>query len=242
MDQRDHDYARHMAKDDNVVVFRIRGDSICDKCAQKLPSGSLLRLQEGKAFCMTCGALGEMEFLPAGDPALTRRASKHSARRAVVVEWSRPGKRYERRGTLLEPAAIVLARQECLADADKRQAKQAKAAVGREIEDRQYLASFTAELMRLFPNCPAGEAGEICQHACEKYSGRVGRSASAKELDPDKIRLAVIAHIRHVHTGYDQFFDINVRKADARRMVQAKIQRVLSEWASPVRVGSGTHG
>lgn len=242
MDQRDHDYARHMAKDDDVVVFRIRGDSICDKCAADLPSGSLLRLRDGQAFCMTCGGLGEMEFLPAGDPALTRRATKHSARRAVVVEWSRPGKRYERRGTLLEPAAIVLARQECLADADKRQATQAKAAVRREIEDRQYLAAFTAELMRLFPSCPAAEAAEISGHACEKYSGRVGRSASAKELDPEKIRLAVIAHIRHVHTGYDQFFDINVRKADARRMVQAKIQRVLSEWERPVRVGSAIAG
>jgi hypothetical protein len=233
MDQRDHDYARHMAKDDHVVVFRIRQDSACSKCAQALPSGSLLRLQDGKAFCMACGGLDQMEFLPAGDPALTRRATKRSARKAVVVEWSRPGKRYERRGTLLEPSAIVLARQECLADADKRQAKQAKAAVSREIEDRQYLADFTAELERLFPSCPPAEAAEISQHACEKYSGRVGRSAGAKELEPDKIRLAVIAHIRHVHTGYDQFFDINVRKADARRMVQAKIQRVLSDWMSP---------
>ena len=116
----------------------------------------------------------------------------------------------------------------------KREAKNAKAAVKREAEDAAYRVSFLAELRRLFPGCPEQEASEITQHACEKYSGRVGRSAAAKELEADKIRLAVIAHIRHVHTGYDQFFDINVRKHDARRMVQAKIERVLTQWESTV--------
>lgn len=233
MEQRDQDYARHLAKEEKRVAFRIRNESKCSRCATAMPAGSLLYLAGQEALCMPCAGFGDLEFLPSGDTALTRRATKHSSRTLVVVEWSKPGKRYERRGTLVEPAAVVKARVECEADAVKREAKQQKAAVKRAVEDKEYLAEFTAALKRDFPGCPAAEAAEIAGHACEKYSGRVGRSAAAKELDPEMIRLAVIAHIRHVHTGYDAFFEVNVRKQDARRMVQAKIQRVLSSWEKP---------
>ena len=34
--------------------------------------------------------------------------------------------------------------------------------------------------------------------------GRVGRSADARRFDRDAIALAVGAHVRHVHTEYDQ--------------------------------------
>lgn len=198
----------------------------------------MITILDGKGVCASCAGMGDLVLLPSGDPALTRRASKLSARRAVVLKWARANKRYQRQGTLVEASAIEAARIQCAADAQKREAKNAKAAVKREVEDVAYRAAFLAELMRLFPGCPQAEASELAAHACEKHSGRVGRSAAARELlDPDKIRLAVIAHIRHVHTGYDQFFDINVAKRDARRMVQAKIQRVLASWESPAAVG-----
>lgn len=236
MEQRDQDYARHLAKESSdTVVFSIRRESKCGKCSKAMGDGGFLTLRDGQPLCMDCADLADLAFLPSGDPAVTRRAGKHSARKAIVVRWSRAGKRYERQGTLVEQAAIDRAREECAADAAVREAKNRKAAAKREIEDRQYLAAFTAELKRLFPGCPAEEAEKIAQHACEKYSGRVGRSASAKELDAEKIRLAVIAHIRHVHTGYDSFFEINVAKHDARRMVQAKIERVLAAWEAGVK-------
>jgi hypothetical protein len=44
-------------------------------------------------------------FLPAGDAALSRRARKASTLSAVVVRFSRPRKRYERQGILVEPKA-----------------------------------------------------------------------------------------------------------------------------------------
>jgi hypothetical protein len=234
IEQRDNDYARHLGKkSDDLVVFLIRRDSQCAKCGSELADGSMLTICQDQGLCMECAGFGDLEFLPSGDPALTRRASKLSSKRAVVVRWARARKRYERQGTLVEAKAIEDARVQCAADAVKREAKNAKAAVKREAEDKVYQATFLAELKRLFPNCPEREAVEIALHACEKHSGRVGRSAAAKELDPQMIRLAVIAHIRHVHTGYDAFFDINVQKHDARRMVQAKIERVLASWESP---------
>jgi len=45
---------------------------------------------------------------------------------------------------------------------------------------------------------------KAAEHACQKYSGRVGRSAGAKSLGEEFFRLAVIAHIRHSETGYDE--------------------------------------
>ncbi len=231
MEQRDKDHARHLAKNsEDIVVFMIRRDTQCAKCRKEMFDGNLLTLRDEQPLCMTCAGLDDLTFLTSGDPAVTRRAGKHSSRKAVVVRWARARKRYERQGTLVEEAAIDRAREESAADAAVREAKNKKAAAKREIEDKQYLLTFTAELRRLFPGCPPEEVAEITRHACEKYSGRVGRSASAKELDPEKIRLAVIAHVRHAHTGYDRFFDINVPKRDARRMVQAKIERMLAKW------------
>jgi hypothetical protein len=239
MEQRDHDYARHLAKEGkDLVVFMIRQDSKCSQCAKALHDGSYLTIRQSQGLCMDCAGLADLVFLPSGDAAVTRRAGKYSSRKAVIVRWSKPGKRYERQGTLLEQAAILRAQQESAADAPLREAKNKKAAAKREIEDRQYLAAFTVELKRLFPSCPTAEAQEIVKHACEKYSGRVGRSADAKDLDPEKIRLAVIAHIRHIHTGYDKFMDMNIPKHEARRLIQAKIQRVLATWESASTVQS----
>jgi hypothetical protein len=46
----------------------------------------------------------------------------------------------------------------------------------------------------LFPCCPAGR--EIAEHACLKYSGRVGRSAAMRRLEEDAVHIAVAAHVR----------------------------------------------
>ena len=62
--------------------------------------------------CLRCVGLGDLEFLPAGDTLLTRRARANSARHAVVVRFSRTRRRYERQGLLLEPDAIARAKQE----------------------------------------------------------------------------------------------------------------------------------
>ena len=96
--------------------------------------------------------------------------------------------------------------------------------------DQDYLQRFTAQLMERYPGCPADEAVAIAEHACEKYSGRVGRSASAKNLDDQAIDLAVRAHIRHVHTGYDRLLAGGKPRSEARDAVLAQVDRVAKKW------------
>jgi hypothetical protein len=60
--------------------------------------------------CVDCVGLGDLEFLPAGDARLSRRARVKSARCAVVVRFSRTRRRYERQGLLVEPSALADAR------------------------------------------------------------------------------------------------------------------------------------
>jgi hypothetical protein len=82
----------------------------------------------------------------------------------------------------------------------------------------------------LFPKCPAGREREIAEHACLKYSGRIGRSASAKSLDEEAVRLAVIAHIRHAETKYDELLSKGYDRREARAEVEEAVYRVLKEW------------
>jgi hypothetical protein len=53
-----------------------------------------------------------------------------------------------------------------------------------------------------------------------KYSGRIGRAASAKSLNEDAIRLAVKAHVRHTETKYNELLANGYDRWDARGMVE----------------------
>ena len=87
-----------------------------------------------------------------------------------------------------------------MADSDLRERRRLREADRRLEMDQEYLVRFAARLRDMFPHCPKGRELEIAEHACRKYSGRVGRSASAKALDENAVRLAVIAHLRHWET------------------------------------------
>ena len=179
--------------------------------------------------------LDHLEFLPSGDPTVTRRAGKYSRLRAVVVRWSRTRKRYERQGILAEPSAIARAEEESLADAEVRARRQARAAERRSLEDEEYVTAFAGAIRVQFPGCPAGEEIEIARHACRKYSGRVGRSAAAKEFDPEAVRLAVAAHVRHVHTNYDELLGEFGDRQMARDRVHHRVADILDDWRSGSR-------
>ncbi|UCG42884.1 MAG: DUF2293 domain-containing protein, partial [candidate division WOR-3 bacterium] len=199
-----------------MAAFRIRRDSRCSDCGEPVPRGNLLFLEAGAALCLACADLDHLEYLPRGNAALTRRACKHSGLSVVVFEFSRTRKRYERQGVLVEPEGLQKAQAECLADADLRAARQQREATRRARLDREYVAEFTTAVRRLFPGCPAGTAEKVAEHACLKYSGRVGRSAAARKLDPEAVFLAVQAHVRHRNTGYDTLLMQGHNRADAR--------------------------
>ena len=59
-------------------------------------------------------------------------------------------------------------------------------------------------ILGLFPRCPPEEARTIAEHAAERGSGRIGRTAAGRRLEDESVRLAVIASIRHRHTNYDE--------------------------------------
>src|SRR5436190_22121584 len=185
--------ARPPAPVEPATVFIAARDGACSECPAPLPTGALHALEKDAPLCLRCAVLHKLEFLPSGDVALTRRAAAHSRTHAVVLEWSPRRKRFERRGTLVEPAALAEARAECAADAGERADQRQRAAEWREVSERDYVDAFARAVRAHFPGCPPGTANEIARHACEKHSGRVGRTADAKALDPDKVRLAVIA-------------------------------------------------
>jgi hypothetical protein len=215
-----------------VVWFNRREGDPCTKCRAAIPEGQFIALdRENGARCMACEGLEDLVFLPSGDPALTRRAASSSTRSAVVVEFVRRRKRNERRGTLVEAAAIERAKESCAADAGKRAVKAVKRRAKDEVAEREYLGQFRARILEMYPRCPSEAASEIARHACEKYSGRVGRSASAKEFDPEKVTLAVRAHIRHVHTEYDALLAKGLSPREARPLIRGRVEEVVREWS-----------
>lgn len=130
----------------------------------------------------------------------------------------------------MEESALQRAEQECLDDADVR-ARQSERAAERRVElDHEYVSRFAEQVRQLFPHCPAGHEQVIAEHACQKYSGRVGRSAQAKNLDEKSILLAVVAHIRHAETNYDELLAQGIDRFLAREEVQDEIDKIVTSW------------
>lgn len=90
-----------------VAVVPLNREWTCHRCGK---TGDLLMMENPGPACLACVGLDDLEFLPAGDALLSRRAKAKSARCAVVVRFSKTRRRYERQGLLVEPAAIEAAR------------------------------------------------------------------------------------------------------------------------------------
>ena len=218
----------------DLVVFITRHDGHCAECCEEFFGGTQISVEAGRTLCLDCADLGPLEFLTRGNTALTRRATKYSPLRAVVVQWSRARNHYERQGILVTTESLDRAEAECLKDAELRARQRQRAAERREGVEAAYLASVTEAIRSAFPGCPANEAAQIAEWTCQKHSGRVGRSSAAKTLDPAALKLAVIAHIRHEHTDYDRLLMLHGDRELARQTVRPEIDRVLQEWeASP---------
>jgi hypothetical protein len=217
-------------KSEDIKVFISSRDSTCDECHEELGGNAWITLADEGALCLSCADLDHLIFLPSGDAALTRRSRKHSTLSAVVLKWSKARKRYERQGLLVEEAALERAEAECLADEAVRARSRERAAIRRAELDREYVEAFAERVGELFPRCARKTARRIAEHACLKHSGRVGRTAAAKKLGEDAVRLSVIAHIRHEKTRYDTLLASGWERHEARRDVQGKVQAVLEAW------------
>lgn len=215
----------------NIFISR-KERVICLECGTVIPKGGRVVCEEekGKGYCLGCAGVLSLSFLPPGDVAMTRRSKKYSRYCFVLQEWNQRRKRYERRGQYVEASAIEKAEAECRADAGVRAEKNKKAAQRREVDDLLYKKQFAAEVRRLFPRMPEGREVAIVAHACEKHSGRVGRTAAAKEFSKDIVERAVVAHVRHIETDYDDRFGQGKRKRQIRDDIRPLITRILNSW------------
>ncbi|MCG8700799.1 MAG: DUF2293 domain-containing protein, partial [Bacteroidales bacterium] len=159
-----------------------------------------------------------------------RRARKFSKLSAVVLKWSRAGKRYQRQGLLVEEEALQQAEESCLSDSEVRARRRERDAERRAELDEAYVERFAQRVRELYPFTPKGREKVIAKHACRKYSGRVGRCAAAKDLAEEAVRLAVIAHIRHQETPYDELLSKGRERFEARSEVDSKVADVLLAW------------
>ena len=218
-----------------LVVIMPRKTWTCASCAAEFGPGRLLTMDDVGPFCLACADLGHLEFLPTGDAALTRRARRGSRLWAVVVQWSRTRKHYERQGIIADPDAIADAERACLADHDVRARQRERDAQRRAEQDDRFVAELAEAIGRQFPGCQAERAMRIARHAGTRSSGRVGRSSAGRALDPDAVRLAVVASVRHENTGYEGLLMRGVPRAEARRLVRDEIDRVIEDWTVEIR-------
>src|SRR5207253_8673914 len=117
--------------------------STCGECGEHLGAKAWITLAGEKgALCLACADLDHLLFLPSGDVALTRRARKHSTLSAVVLQWSRARKRYERQGLLVEAQGLEKAEEECQADNEVRARQRERRAVRRSELDQAYVGEF----------------------------------------------------------------------------------------------------
>jgi hypothetical protein len=131
---------------------------------------------------------------------------------------------------LIEEPALKQAETECFADEDARVQRRIREADRRAKLDLAYIKRFAEEVRQLYPKCPSETAKSIAEHACTKYSGRVGRSAAAKALDEHAVHLSVFAHVRHAKTRYDSLLMNGWERVDARFSVEDTVQSVLTKW------------
>jgi len=216
---------------DPLKVFMAHGEATCGSCGRDQGTKTWITLDpEQGALCLHCADMDHLVFLPSGDAALTRRARKHSGLHAIMLKWSRARKRYERQGMLVEEEALARAEEECLKDADLRQRRREREAERRAELDQEFVRRFAEGILQRFPGIPSGRAEGIAEHACRKYSGRVGRSAAAKDLEQEAIDLAVRAHVRHAETEYDELLLRGYDRSLARAEVEDRIRDVLEQW------------
>lgn len=211
---------------DLVVVSPIK-DWACTRCGG---TGELLIMEGPGPLCMACADMDHLVFLQSGDAALTRRAKRASRLSAVVVRFSRSRGRYERQGILVEEDVLERAEAECLADEQARARRRERDAARRADEDLDLQARMAKEIALLFPGCPAQRTQAIARRAAARGSGRVGRSAAGRALNPEAIELAVVASVRHEHTPYDELLMSGLERTDARERVRDEVTRVLEDW------------
>ncbi|KAM3459614.1 hypothetical protein NHJ6243_006730 [Beauveria neobassiana] len=114
---------------------------------------------------------------------------------------------------------------ECYKEEERTRAARRATVAARDTSARSL---FETALRLQFPEMPAVDVEQVLQRTLKKRSGRVGRTS--KLGTEDKVRLAVTAHARHMHTDYDKLVRGETSREDARKMVHGPVRSVLARW------------
>ena len=135
-----------------------------------------------------CADLGHLEFLPSGDAALTRRATKASRLSAVVVRWStdvnamsdKASWRKRRRSNKPHKSASPMPTCALAAGNASRVVEPIRTCAS--AVSSPPLSVSSSRVVR------SDRAEAIALHAAARGSGRVGRSAAGQALERDAVR------------------------------------------------------
>lgn len=227
MTARAEEAAKRKGKAPDLVVISPLKSWTCAECSS---TGDFLTMDDAGPLCLSCADLDHLVYLPAGYAALTRRAKKASGLSAVVVRFSRARRRYERQGILVEEDALDVAERECLADEESRARRKLREQERRAEADVELQVRAATEIQHRYPGCPKDRVEEIAKHAFTRGSGRIGRTAAGRDLDPEALNLAVAAAIRHVDTPYDELLMGGMDRLEARARVRAEVEQVMADW------------
>ncbi|UNI24793.1 hypothetical protein JDV02_010516 [Purpureocillium takamizusanense] len=103
----------------------------------------------------------------------------------------------------------------------------------------EYHAQADAVLRDLFPRIPNTDRQIIIDHAFtrrDRYKGEPPVGLSADMTLARRVQLAVLAHIRHSHTRYDELLK-EMQWIDARRIVQSTCLDFLVKWRGDEETG-----
>ena len=118
-EKKKHMLEKKSSQSAELVVFLTVRDSQCNRCKKEMPKNSFLLMEGEEPLCMNCAGLEGLAFLPSGDAGVTRAAKKLSKKSAIVVQYSRTRKRYERQGLLVDEEALTKAQNLRLNDQER---------------------------------------------------------------------------------------------------------------------------
>ncbi len=191
-----------MADSENLVYI-IRNPTTCGECGRELGKGAFIKLAgERGALCLRCAGMDHLVFLPSGDACVSRKARKLSGDSAVVLEWSRTRKRYERQGLMLELPAVEQAELECVEHwiAKARQAQESgeiRIGKGRKRAIRETASRIVIGIRQHFPHCPEETAQAAAELAAPPLALFFSEGAQlTKFLSRPYVRAVLITYLR----------------------------------------------
>lgn len=158
-------------------------------------------------------------FLPKGNSYKTlhcRKATRKASRKLYIV------KKQKKPIGIRVPAFILdKVHEQAQSTLAARQAATAE-------RDNAEQAKIAAEMNELFPQMPENDRERVLKYGFQKYSGRVGRSTTLPLYE--KVIRAVVAHIRHNHTLYENLLLIGSGRSAARRETYDSIHQTMRNW------------